>query len=167
MTASSTDYNLLEMQVSALLTGERNFIANAANLAAFLYQELPEINWAGFYFLEDAGLVLGPFCGKPASARLAPGRGVCGAAVREQKTITVDDVQAFEDHIVCDSASRSEIVVPLFKADMLFGVLDLDSPAHGRFSPQDKDGLERIVQSFLELTDVPAGMLTHAGKVHE
>ncbi len=159
MTASTTNYSLLELQATALLTGERDFIANSANLAAFLFQELADVNWAGFYFLDGEGLVLGPFCGKPACTRLERGRGVCGAALREQSTIMVDDVLAFDDHIVCDSASRSEIVVPLCKDGNFFGVLDIDSPIPARFHSDDKAGLEAIIQSFLQLTDVPAILL--------
>ena len=155
MSATVADYDLLERQAEALLEGERNLVANAANLAAFLYHELPDVNWVGFYFTEPAGLVLGPFCGKPACTRLPAGRGVCSAAVRKQATVIVDDVHAVEDHIVCDSASESEIVVPLKRGATVFGVLDIDSPRKSRFTSADRDGLERIVAHFLRLTDAP------------
>ena len=150
------DYELLAAQATALLEGERDLIANAANLAAFLYAELPSVNWAGFYFVAGTDLVLGPFNGKPASSRLAHGRGVCGAAVLRRETVIVDDVHAFADHIACDSASESEIVVPLFNNGEVFGVLDIDSPLKARFTPADRAGLERIVQRFLEATEIPA-----------
>ncbi|MDQ6929893.1 MAG: GAF domain-containing protein [Candidatus Eremiobacteraeota bacterium] len=149
------DYELLATQATGLLEGERDLIANAANLAAFLYQELPDVNWVGFYFVQGSDLVLGPFNGKPASSRLAHGRGVCGAAVRDRTTVIVDDVHAFSDHIVCDSASQSEIVVPLFHNDEIFGVLDIDSPVKARFTQADRDGLEQIVQCFVKATTIP------------
>ena len=149
------DYTLLEAQAAALLEGEHDLIANAANLAAFLYHELPDVNWSGFYFVDPGGLVLGPFNGRPACSRLAQGRGVCGAAVREQKTVIVDDVHAFADHIACDSASQSEIVVPLMKNGEVFAVLDIDSPHKSRFTQADRDGLERIAKIFLAASTVP------------
>jgi GAF domain-containing protein len=148
------DYELLERQLAALLEDERDLIANAANLAAFLYQELREVNWAGFYFTQPSELVLGPFCGKPACARLPRARGVCWAAVEQQATVIVDDVHAFEDHIACDSASQSEIVVPILRRDTVFGVLDLDSPRKSRFTQADRAGLERIVATFVRSTDL-------------
>lgn len=148
------EYDLLERQVAALLEDERDLIANAANLAAFLYQELPEVNWAGFYFVEPDGLVLGPFCGKPACTRLPRGRGVCSAAVEQKATVVAEDVHALKDHIVCDSASKSEIVVPLLCEGRVFGVLDIDSPRKSRFTQADRAGLERIVAAFLRSTDL-------------
>lgn len=155
MQLDHTDYALLERQAAGLLEDERNFIANAANLAALLYNELPDVNWAGFYFLEpDGSLVLGPFCGKPACTRLPSGKGVCGAAVRDGQTLVVEDVHAFADHIACDTASKSEIVVPLRKEGRIFGVLDLDSPSEARFSEADRAGLERIADTFLARTDI-------------
>lgn len=155
MQLDHTDYALLERQAAGLLEDERNFIANAANLAALLYNELPDVNWAGFYFLEpDGSLVLGPFCGKPACTRLPSGKGVCGAAVRGGQTLVVEDVHAFADHIACDTASKSEIVVPLRKEGRIFGVLDLDSPSEARFSEADRAGLERIADTFLARTDI-------------
>jgi L-methionine (R)-S-oxide reductase len=150
------DYDLLERQAASLLEDESDFIANAANFAAFLYDELPDVNWAGFYFpSEDGSLVLGPFGGKPACTRLPAGRGVCGKAFASGETVIVDDVHAFADHIVCDSASRSEIVVPLRKGAALYGVFDIDSPELARFTEADRAGIERLVAKFVELTPIP------------
>src|SRR6187402_932623 len=132
-------------QVEALLAGERDPIANAANTSALLFQMMPDLNWAGFYFLRGSELVLGPFQGKPACVRIALGRGVCGTAARERKTIVVPDVHAFPGHIACDVASRSEIVVPLLFGERLLGVLDLDSPRENRFDADDAAGLEAAV----------------------
>jgi L-methionine (R)-S-oxide reductase len=144
-------YDLLERQVRELLAGESNAVANAANFAAFVYHELPDVNWAGVYYLEDSGgLVLGPFGGRPACTRLPPGRGVCGAAITRGETVVVDDVSAFDDHIVCDSASRSEIVVPLTNGGNLIGVFDVDSPSVGRFTEDDRLGIEALVRAFAE-----------------
>lgn len=144
-------YELLERQVRELLRGESDFVANAGNFAAFVYHELPDVNWAGFYLLAPSGeLVLGPFAGKPACTRLPSGRGVCGAAIVRNATVVVDDVQAFADHIVCDSASRSEIVVPLTGPDgeSTLGVFDVDSPLLGRFTEADRAGIEALVRAF-------------------
>lgn len=142
-------YDLLERQVRELLHGESDFVANAGNFAAFVYHELPNVNWAGFYLLDPAGdLVLGPFAGRPACTRLPAGRGVCGAAIDRNSTVVVNDVQAFSDHIVCDSASRSEVVVPLWDGDRTIGVFDLDSPLVGRFTEADRDGIEALVRAF-------------------
>lgn len=154
------DYELLDRQAAGLLEQERDLIANAANLSAFLYHELPEVNWVGFYFVDEKGLLLGPFAGKPACVRLPEGKGVCGAAVREGRSLIVDDVHAFADHIVCDSASASELVVPLSKEGRIFGVLDIDSPAKARFSQRDREGIERIAARFLELTEIPSHVAT-------
>ena len=147
----SVSYELLERQVRELLAGERDRIANAANFAAFVFAELPEVNWAGFYFAAPTGdLVLGPFGGKPACSRLPRGRGVCGTAFVRRETVVVDDVQAIDDHIVCDSASRSEIVVPLWNGDDVVGVFDVDSPRRGRFTGADRAGIESLVRAFAE-----------------
>ena len=149
------DYDLLERQAASLLEDEPDFIANAANFAALMYNELPQINWAGFYFPDEDGLVLGPFGGKPACTRLAEGRGACGAAFSEAKTLVVDDVDAFPDHIVCDSASRSEIVIPLMIEGEPVGVFDIDSPIVARFTHEDRLGLERVVARFLASVQFP------------
>lgn len=153
--ASPVDYDLLERQVQALLEEERNFVANAANFAAFVYHALPAVNWAGFYMADESGLVLGPFAGRPASSHLAPGRGVCGAAYSAGTTIVVDDVNAFPDHIACDSDSRSEIVIPLSDGSQIAGVFDVDSPVLARFTDADKAGLERLTAVFIKATPMP------------
>lgn len=153
--SSKTDaYAHLAAQAKALLEGERDAGANAANLAALLFHSLPDLNWAGFYWLKDGGLVLGPFQGKPACVRIALGRGVCGTAAAERRTVVVTDVHAFPGHIACDSASASEIVVPVFKAGRLLGVLDLDSPRPARFDEEDARGLEALARLFAEATDL-------------
>ena len=142
-------YDLLERQARELLAGEDDFIANAANFAALVYSEVPDVNWAGFYLLADSGdLVLGPFGGKPACSRLPRGRGVCGAAVTSRATVVVDDVGAFDDHIACDTASRSEIVVPVWRDGQLLGVFDVDSPSPARFAAADRAGIEALVNAF-------------------
>lgn len=153
---AQVDYDLLERQAASLLEDESDFLANAANFAALLFNELPGVNWAGFYFpSKDGSLVLGPFGGKPACTRLPAGRGVCGKAFTAGETEIVDDVHAFADHIVCDSASRSEIVVPLRKGKALYGVFDIDSPQVARFTDADRVGIERLVATFLEFTPIP------------
>ncbi len=145
-----TDYDLLVAQAGALLSGESDFIANAANFASFVYHELPELNWAGFYFADETGdLVLGPFNGRPACTRLPRGRGVCGAAFTQRETVVVADVDAFADHIVCDGASKSEIVVPLNDENGVYGVFDIDSPVVARFTDADRRGIEALVKVFL------------------
>lgn len=146
-------YPLLVAQLQALLADERDFIANAAQFSAFLFQELSDLNWAGFYLARGEELVLGPFQGKVACVRIPFGRGVCGAAAASGETQRVEDVHAFAGHIACDSASNSELVVPLFKDGRLLGVLDLDSPRLARFSAEDQAGIERLAQVFIELTD--------------
>jgi len=146
-------YPLLVAQLQALLAGERDFIANAAQFSAFLFQELSDLNWAGFYLARGEELVLGPFQGKVACVRIPFGRGVCGAAAATGQTRRVEDVHAFAGHIACDSVSNSELVVPLFKGGRLLGVLDLDSPSLARFSAADQVGIERLVEVFVELTD--------------
>jgi GAF domain-containing protein len=142
-------YRELSAQVSAVLAGERDGLANSANLAALLFQALPGLNWAGFYFLRDGGLLLGPFQGKVACLRIAIGRGVCGTAAQRRETVVVPDVEAFPGHIACDHASRSEIVVPLIKDGRLVGVLDLDSPQPARFDADDAAGLEAVAALLL------------------
>ena len=144
---------LLE-QANALFEGEHDFIANAANLSALLFHSLPDLNWAGFYFAKEEGLVLGPFQGKPACVRIAIGKGVCGTAAAQRRTIVVPDVNAFPGHIACDAASRSEVVIPLIRFDRVIGVMDLDSPRPGRFDDQDARGLEALADVFLNAADV-------------
>lgn len=146
-------YALLSAQLEALLADERDFVANAAQFSAFLFHELGDLNWAGFYLNKGEQLVLGPFQGKVACVRIPFGRGVCGAAASSRQTQRVEDVHAFPGHIACDSASNSELVVPLVKDGRLIGVLDLDSPSTARFSPDDQAGVERLVAIFLRLTD--------------
>jgi L-methionine (R)-S-oxide reductase len=147
------DYPLLTAQLQALLADERDFIANAAQFSAFLFQQLSDLNWAGFYLARGEELVLGPFQGNVACVRIPFGRGVCGVAAATGHTQRVEDVHAFAGHIACDSASNSELVVPLFKDGRLLGVLDLDSPLLARFSAADQAGIERLAAVFVELTD--------------
>lgn len=146
-------YNLLAAQVQALFADERDFIANAAQFSAFLYNQVDDLNWAGFYLNRNEELVLGPFQGQVACVRIPFGKGVCGAAAATRQTQRVEDVHAFPGHIACDSASNSELVIPLVKEGRLIGVLDLDSPKLGRFSEADQAGLERLATVFLQLTD--------------
>jgi len=146
-------YELLAAQLEALLADERDFVANAAQFSAFLFHELDDLNWAGFYLNKDEQLVLGPFQGRVACVRIPFGRGVCGAAASSRQTQRVEDVHAFSGHIACDSASNSELVVPLVKDGRLIGVLDLDSPRLARFSAEDQAGIERLAEIFLRLTD--------------
>ena len=147
-------YAELETSLRALLAGEPDFVACAANTAALLYWSLPQLNWAGFYLLDSKSgdLVLGPFQGKPACVRIAIGKGVCGTAAARRETLLVEDVHAFPGHIACDSASNSEVVVPIVDGDRLLGVLDLDSPVHGRFGETDARGLEALVRVFVDAT---------------
>ncbi|XKE95954.1 GAF domain-containing protein [Metaplanococcus flavidus] len=142
-------YSMLCKQLDALLTGETNRIANLSNAAALLNQFLERINWAGFYLMEDGELVLGPFQGLPACVRIQVGRGVCGTAVAEKKTMLVEDVHQFPGHIACDAASRSEIVIPLVKDGEVIGVLDIDSPELSRFTQEDQDGLEAFTEILM------------------
>jgi GAF domain-containing protein len=148
-TDKAAGYARLAAELEALLDGERDLVANAANTSALLFAALPELNWAGFYFLKGSELVVGPFQGKPACVRIALGRGVCGAAAAARRTIVVPDVHAFPGHIACDAASNSEIVVPLLDGARLLGVLDLDSPRLARFDEQDRAGLERLAAIFV------------------
>jgi L-methionine (R)-S-oxide reductase len=137
-------YDDLARELDALLAGEADAVANAANAAAAIYHALPQLNWAGFYFLRGEELVLGPFQGRPACVRIAMGKGVCGTAALQRHSVLVPDVEAFPGHIACDTASRSELVVPLMAGDVLLGVLDLDSPVLGRFDEADRAGCERL-----------------------
>ena len=144
-------YAQLLQQARALLHGERDRIANAANLSALVYHALPDLNWVGFYFFDGTELVVGPFQGLPACVRIPLDKGVCGAAARSRKTQRIEDVNAFPGHIACDSASNSELVVPLVAADgSLIGVFDLDSPHPGRFDADDQAGLEALAAAFLQ-----------------
>jgi GAF domain-containing protein len=146
---NAVDYQLLADQLDALLTGERDQVANLANAAALLNECLPDINWVGFYLVRDGGLVVGPFQGKAACVRIAFGSGVCGTAAAQRTSIVVEDVHAFEGHIACDAASRSELVVPIIVGEELIGVLDIDSPSLARFSDVDRDGIELVVRSLV------------------
>jgi L-methionine (R)-S-oxide reductase len=151
MTASKPDlYRDLARQLAALLAGEADRTANAANMAALIYHGLPDLNWVGFYFRQREELVLGPFQGKPACVRIPIGRGVCGTAAARAATVLVPDVHEVPGHIACDPASRSELVVPLITAGEVLGVLDLDSPLPGRFDERDQEGCERLAAVFVE-----------------
>jgi len=142
-------YDRLASQLSSLLAGERDLIANAANSSSLIFHSLPDLNWAGFYFAKDGELVLGPFQGKPACVRIKIGQGVCGAGAAKCETVVVPNVHEFPGHIACDSNSNSEIVVPLMKDSRLIGVLDLDSPLPSRFDRDDAAGLETLVRILL------------------
>lgn len=142
------DYEMLCKQLNALTQGVPHKIANLANASALLWQELDRLNWAGFYLLEGETLILGPFQGKPACIEIPVGKGVCGTAVKERKTLVVPDVHQFPGHIACDCASNSEIVVPICKNGKIIGVLDIDSPQFDRFSEEDRLGLEAFVKTL-------------------
>jgi len=141
-----TDYKLLNEQLRCLIEGVPHYIANLANASALIYNTLEDINWAGFYLMENGKLVLGPFQGKPACIEIAVGKGVCGTAVQRRESVLVKNVHEFCGHIACDSASNSEIVVPIFKDGEVVGVLDIDSPIIARFDENDKTGLEEFVK---------------------
>ena len=147
---SQAAYADLARDLRALLSGERDLVANAANTAALIWEALPDLNWAGFYLYKSGELVLGPFQGKPACVRIAIGKGVCGTAAERRATVLVEDVHAFPGHIACDSASNSEIVVPLLKGAELLGVLDLDSPKLARFGSEDARGIETLAKIFVD-----------------
>lgn len=146
-------YAELNAQLGAMLAGERDWLANLANTAALIFHALPDLNWAGFYLRRGDELVLGPFQGKPACVRIALGRGVCGTAAAERRSIAVPDVHAFPGHIACDGASRSELVVPMVAGGSVIGVLDLDSPTPGRFDDADRVGCEGLVTTLLAASD--------------
>ncbi len=150
----ATMYRDLASALEGLTAGEPDAIANMANAVALIWETLPDLNWAGFYFMRGPELVLGPFQGKVACVRIPVGRGVCGTAVERKASIVVPDVHAFPGHIACDSASRSELVVPLIKDGRVLGVLDLDSPDPNRFDEEDREGCEKLVQIFLAATDM-------------
>ena len=154
MTHKATLYRELRRQLSALFAAERNALANAANFCALLFSSLPDLNWAGLYFLDAGQLVLGPFQGRVACVRIGMGKGVCGTAALRGETLIVPDVHEFPGHIACDAASRSEIVLPLVQGERLWGVLDLDSPKLARFDADDAAGLEGCVEEFLAASDL-------------
>ena len=139
----------LPAQAAELLSGQQDLVANAANLSALLFYAMEEVNWVGFYFLKGGKLVVGPFQGRPACVSIPVGKGVCGTAAETRKVLRVADVHAFEGHIVCDVASRSEIVLPLVRGGELIGVLDLDSPVKNRFDEEDERLLQQIADIFL------------------
>lgn len=145
----TAEFETLRAAARALMDGESDPIANAANLAALLFHELADVNWVGFYFLRDGELVVGPFQGRPACVRIAVGSGVCGTAAATRTTQRVADVHSFDGHIACDAASNSEIVVPLVRDGELLGVLDVDSPSFDRFDAEDQAGLEKIASDFV------------------
>src|SRR2546423_7056720 len=149
VTSKQELYDQLASQLSSMLAGERDLVANAANFSSLVFHSLPDLNWAGFYFAKDHELVLGPFQGQPACVRIRVGQGVCGAGAAKCETVIVPNVHEFPGHIACDSASNSEIVVPLKKGERLIGVLDLDSPSLSRFDEEDAVGLERLIKILL------------------
>ncbi len=152
--ARAACYAEMQRSLAGLLTGERDLLANTANLAALVFHSLPDLNWAGWYFLRGQQLVLGPFQGKPACVRIELGRGVCGAAAERRQSMLVSDVHAFPGHIACDAASRSELVVPAVRADgSLLGVFDLDSPLPARFIAADQQGIEAAVRLLIAASD--------------
>ena len=153
MIATVSPSDDLLTQAAGLLAGERDPIANAASLSALVYHVLDDVNWVGFYFTDGDELVVGPFQGKPACVRIPLGRGVCGKAAASRKVVRVTDVLEYDDHIVCDVESRSEIVLPLIKGDELIGVFDIDSPSRGRFSAADEALLRRVVAAYLDSID--------------
>jgi L-methionine (R)-S-oxide reductase len=155
MTAKRKVYEELAQQARGLLSGERDALANAANLAALIWHTLPGLNWAGFYFRKGDELVLGPFQGKPACVRIGMGKGACGTAAAETRTVVVPNVHAFPGHIACDGDSNSELVVPLLKDGRMLGVLDLDSPLFGRFDAEDAAGIEALARIWIESSDAP------------
>jgi L-methionine (R)-S-oxide reductase len=155
-TSTAERYADLAAQLRSLLAGESDFIANAANFSALLYHSLPDVSWVGFYLSKQGELVLGPFQGKAACVRIAVGKGVCGTAAQQRQTILVDNVHDFPGHIACDSASNSEIVVPLVAGEELIGVLDLDSTTFARFNEEDAQGLNELVEIFLTINKVEA-----------
>jgi GAF domain-containing protein len=156
-------YEKLRSELPALIGNQTDFLANISNFAALLFNTLPSLNWAGFYLLRGTDLVLGPFQGKPACSCIALGDGVCGTAALQRAAIVVPDVHAFPGHIVCDEASQSEMVLPVFKDGRLVGVLDLDSPLPGRFDETDRDSIQQLLQTLMEGTVVPEFRLAPAG----
>jgi L-methionine (R)-S-oxide reductase len=156
-------YKKLRLELPALIGNQTDFLANISNFAALLFNTLPSLNWAGFYLLRGTDLVLGPFQGKPACSCIAMGDGVCGTAALQRAAVVVPDVHAFPGHIVCDEASQSEMVLPVFKDGRLVGVLDLDSPLSGRFDETDRDSIQQLLQTLMDGTVVPEFRLAPAG----
>jgi len=148
MSNKQKQYELINAQVQALISGESDMIANMANIAAVLFNNLEQVNWAGFYLYKQEQLVLGPFQGQPACIRIPMGKGVCGTSASRRETMVVMDVHEFAGHIACDAASNSEVVVPIVVNDQLIGVLDIDSPITARFDDDDRVGLETLVSTF-------------------
>ena len=147
-----TDYNLLSEQLKALAEDEPKYIPVLSNASALIFENLEDLNWAGFYLMDEGSLLLGPFQGKVACIRIELGKGVCGTAAKEDKTLLVSDVHQFAGHIACDSASNSEIVIPIHKDGKIVGVLDIDSPSLNRFSEEDREGLEKFVKVLESVT---------------
>lgn len=150
MSDSKVDYTLLAEQARGLLSVTTDPIANAANLSALIYGAIDQVNWVGFYFLRNGELIVGPFQGNPACVRIPLGKGVCGTAASERRSLRIDDVHAFDGHIVCDADSSSELVIPLLKNGELLGVLDIDSPVKARFDEADQHGFEQIAAIYIE-----------------
>ncbi|MBR5342073.1 MAG: GAF domain-containing protein [Erysipelotrichaceae bacterium] len=148
-----TDYNLLSKQLEALAESSVNYLPLLSNCSALIYENLKDLNWAGFYLVKDEALLLGPFQGKTACVNIPKGKGVCGTAYEKDEIQLVDNVHEFPGHIACDSASNSEIVIPIHKDGKVVAVLDIDSPSYSRFSPEDKEGLEKLVKKLEELID--------------
>ena len=151
---NDTDYALISEQIRAFAETDPWYVPFLSNVSALLYENLRDINWAGFYLMRKGRLVLGPFQGKTACIHIEVGKGVCGTAVRDRRVIRVEDVHEFPGHIACDAASASEIVVPLFKADKVIGVLDIDSPHKGRFDEADEEGLKLAARTVQELVSM-------------
>ena len=152
--SKAAQYDDLLQQARALIADENDFIANAANFSSLVYHTLPDLNWAGFYLFDGAELVVGPFQGKPACVRIAIGKGVCGAAAQRRQSVVVPNVHEFEGHIACDSASNSELVVPLLRGDELLGVLDIDSPRFERFDDDDRRGMEAVARTLIAASEL-------------
>ena len=164
MASNMPDYTLLARQLEALLDA-RDWLTDSAQTCAFIMQQVPDLNWVGFYLQRQPELLtLGPFQGKPACNPIPFSKGVCGAAARSRETQRIDDVHAIADHIACDAASNAELVVPILCGDTLWGVLDLDSPRRGRFSPADQEGLEALVEVFVRRSELPDFSLAWQGK---
>ncbi len=148
-------YKFLDRSIAAILKDESDWLANLCNTTALIWDVLKDINWVGFYLYKDGQLVLGPFQGKPACTRINLGEGVCGFAAKSRESIIVEDVNAFSDHIACDSATNSELVVPLILEEKIIGVLDIDSPQYNRFDIEDKEGFEKIAGTILKYVTIP------------